>query len=83
MNLVQLISALGVWGQHHATAMLVGVVGLPVALGLVSLALRVRRGDPGLSGEADSMEGYAGDRSNLCFFSIYSLPFFTREDRPR
>lgn len=52
MNLVQLISALGVWGQHHTTAMLASVVGLPVALGLVSLALRVRRGDPTTHGSA-------------------------------
>lgn len=43
MNVVELILALGRWGQTHQTEMLTGLLGLPVALGVTSLVLRGRR----------------------------------------
>ena len=43
MNVVELILALGRWGQTHQTEMLTGLLGLPVALGVTSLVVRGRR----------------------------------------
>ena len=43
MNAVDLILELGRWGQTHRTAVLAGLVGVPLLLGVTSIALRSRQ----------------------------------------